>query len=425
MSLTLCTLFFLLLAINVPVSFAFGLATLAAVLTVPNLPLNSLVTRMFVGVDSFTLLAVPFFILAGELMNAAGITNRIVALARTTVGHIRGGLAHVNIASNMLFSGISGSATADASAMGSMMIPAMIREGYHKDFAVAVNAAASSMGPIIPPSIMMVIYGSIANVSIAKLFLAGIIPGIMIGISLMMVAYVIAVRRGYPAEKRASLPEVLRSIRAASVALGMPVIVLGGMFSGVFTATEAGAVAVVYALLIGFFVYRTLNLRKLVHILTEAAILSAAAMLVIALSTGFAWLLAWDGFAGTMTDLLLGASSNPVVVLLLVIVALQILGLFVDGIPVLVIMTPVLLPAVLKLGVDPIHFGVILVMSTVIGSVTPPVGVLIFIGCSIARATISEVFWVLWPFCAALFIVLLAVTLFPPLAMFIPQIFFQ
>ena len=423
MTLFLCFSFFALIAINVPVAFAFGIATLAALVTHPTLPLNSIVTRMFVGVDLFTLLAVPFFILAGELMNASGITNRIVDFSRTLVGHIRGGLAHVNIVSNMLFSGISGSATADASALGSIMIPAMIRNGFHKDYAVAVNAAASSMGPIIPPSIMLVIYGSIANVSISELFLGGIIPGLLIAVSLLVVAYVIAVQRGYPAERRAKLEEVWRAGRSALVALTMPVVILGGMFTGIFTATEAGAVAVAYALIVGLFVYRTIKVSQLLHIFTDAAVMTAAAMLVIATSTGFAWLLAWDGFGSTIMNGLLSISTHPVVVLVLIIIALQIVGLFVDGIPVLVIMTPVLLPVILNLGIDPVHFGIIIVMSTVIGSVTPPVGVLIFIGCSIARATLSEVFWVLWPFCFALFAVLLAVAFYPPLVLAIPQFF--
>jgi C4-dicarboxylate transporter DctM subunit len=270
---------------------------------------------------------------------------------------------------------------------------------------------------------MMVIYGSIANVSIAKLFLGGIVPGILIGLSLMVVAYLIAVRRGYSAAPRAGLREIATSARSAAAALGMPVIVLGGMFGGVFTATEAGAVAVVYALAIGLFLYRTLDARKIVHSLVEASVMSAAAMLVIALSTGFAWLLAWDGFAARVSEALLAVSSNPIVVMLLIVIVIQIIGLFVDGIPVLVIMTPVLLPAVTQLGIDPIHFGVVMVMSCVIGSVTPPVGVLIFIGCSIARATMSEVFWILWPFCGALFAVLLLAALYPPLVMTIPQLF--
>lgn len=423
MTLFLCIAFFVLIAINVPVSFAFGIATLAAIVAHPTLPLNSLVTRMFVGVDSFTLLAVPFFILAGELMNASGITTRIVDFSRTLVGHIRGGLAHVNIISNMLFSGISGSATADASALGAIMIPAMIRNGFHKDYAVAVNAAASSMGPIIPPSIMLVIYGSIANVSIAELFLGGIIPGLLIAVALLAVAYIIAVRRGYPAERRAKLTEVIQAGRSALIALLMPLIILGGMFTGAFTATEAGAVAVAYALIVGLFVYRTIKPAELVRIFVDASVMTAAAMLVIAMSTGFAWLLAWDGFAGAIMDGLLSISTNPIVVLILIIIALQIVGLFVDGIPVLVIMTPVLLPVILNLGLDPVHFGIIIVMSTVIGSVTPPVGVLIFIGCSIARATLSEVFWVLWPFCLGLFAVLLAVAFYPPLVLAIPQFF--
>lgn len=422
MLVTLFLTFFVLLLINMPIAFALGIASAVTLFFDDTLPLNSIVTRAFVGVDSFTLLAIPFFIIAGELMNACGITERIVAFARSLVGHIRGGLAHVSIVSSMFFSGISGSATADASALGSMMIPAMKKNGYDADYAVAVNASSSAMGPIIPPSIMMVIYGSIANVSIAQLFLGGFVPGLMVAIGLMLMAYYIARKRGYPAPPRSELPPVFQSLRGALWALAMPVIILGGIFSGIFTATEAGVIAVAYATLVGTFVYKTLTLKLVGELLVNAAVTTAAAMFLIAMATSFAWLLAWAGFGVAVLEVLGGISSNPTIALLMILGFILILGLFIEGIPILIIFTPVLLPVILGLGIDPVYFGVVLVMAVVIGSVTPPVGILTYICCSIAGITISQAFRGLVPFCAVLICVLLAVALFPSLIMTVPHL---
>lgn len=415
--------FFVLLLINMPIAFALGIAAAVTLAFDATLPLNSIVTRAFVGVDSFTLLAIPFFIIAGELMNACGITERIVRFSNSLVGHVRGGLAHVTIVSNMFFSGISGSATADASALGSMMIPAMKKNGFDADYAVAINASASAMGPIIPPSIMMVIYGSIANVSIAQLFLGGFVPGLMVAAGLMAMAYIIAKNRGYPVPTRSELPPILPAFRDALWALAMPVIILGGIFSGVFTATEAGVVAVAYATLVGTFVYRTLTFKLLGELLVDAAVTTAAAMFLIAMATSFAWLLAWAGFGKAVLNVLGGVTTNPTSAVLLILSFILILGLFIEGIPILIIFTPVLLPVIHELGVDPVYFGVILVMAVVIGSVTPPVGILTYICCSIAGITISQAFRGLVPFCAVLICVLLAVAIFPGLITTIPNLF--
>lgn len=414
--------FFVLLVINMPIAFALGIAAAVTLLADDTLPINSLVTRAFVGVDSFTLLAIPFFIIAGELMNACGITERIVAFARSLVGHIRGGLAHVSIVSSMFFSGISGSATADASALGSMMIPAMKKNGFDADYAVAVNASSSAMGPIIPPSIMMVIYGSIANVSIAQLFLGGFVPGVMVGLGLMGMAYYIARRRNYPAIPRSELPPVVSAMRGAAWALLMPVIILGGIFSGIFTATEAGAVAVAYATLVGTFVYKTLTLKLVGKLLVDAAVTTAAAMFLIAMATSFAWLLAWAGFGAAVLSVLGGISTDPTIALMLILLFILILGLFIEGIPILIIFTPVLLPVILGLGIDPVFFGVILVMAVVIGSVTPPVGILTYICCAIAGITISQAFRCLVPFCGVLIAVLFLCALFPTLILAVPTL---
>ncbi|MBO6510562.1 MAG: TRAP transporter large permease [Roseibium sp.] len=414
--------FFVLLLINMPIAFALGIAAATTLLVDDTLPINSIVTRAFVGVDSFTLLAIPFFIIAGELMNACGITERIVAFAKSLVGFIRGGLAHVSIVSSMFFAGISGSATADASALGSMIIPAMKKNGFDADYAVAVNASSSAIGPIIPPSIMMVIYGSIANVSIASLFLAGFIPGVAMGLGLMGVAYYIAKKRNYPAPPRRELPPVLSSFKEAAIALLMPVIILGGIFSGVFTATEAGVVAVAYAAVVGTFVYKTLSFKMVGKLLVNAAVTTAAAMFLIAMATSFAWLLAWAGFGTAVLGVLGGISSNPTVALLLIVLFILILGLFIEGIPILIIFTPVLLPVIQGLGIDPVFFGVIMVMSVVIGSVTPPVGILTYISCSIGGISISQAIRGLVPFCAVLIAVLFLCAVFPAIVMTVPNL---
>ena len=382
---------------------------MAALCFYGDLPLSAIVTRMYSGVDSFTLLAIPFFIAAGEIMNESGITDKIVSFSKALVGHIKGGLAHVSIVSSMFFSGISGSATADASALGSMLIPAMKKSGIDTDFAVAVSASSSAIGPIIPPSILFVIYGSIANVSIAKLFLGGIIPGILIGFALMLVTYLYAKKRGYPSEKRSSLKELIKSFFDSLVALMMPVIILGGIFGGIFTAT----VAVFYAIIVGVFVNKKIKFEDLGRILVKASITTSIALFVISASSAFAWTLAWEGFGDIALNFLTSLSNNPTIILFLILIFVLVLGLFVEGIPVLIILSPVMLPIINGLGIDPVYFGVLLVMAIVIGSVTPPVGILTYISCAIANTTVSKVFWTIWPFCGIMIFVLFLSVLFP------------
>lgn len=414
--------FVVLVFLNTPVAFAMGIASLFAVWLGGSLPLNMLVTRMFVAVDSFPLMAIPFFILAGELMNAGGITRRVVEFSRAIVGHIRGGLAHVNIVASMFFSGISGSATADSSALGSMLIPVMEEDGYSSEFSVAVTATSSTIGPVIPPSIMMVLYGVIANESIAALFLAGIVPGVTVGIGLMVMAYIISVRNGYGSRSKFSWRQLATSLRRALVPLMMPVIILGGVLSGVFTATEAGVVATVYALIVGLFVYRTIKVRNLPNIILKCAITTTIALFVIATASIFGWLLAWEGFPGMIMEVLLSISETPVVVELLIIGMILLLGLFVEGIPVLIIFAPIFVPVVGLMGIDLVQFGVVFVMAVLVGSVTPPVGILLYICCGIAGIPVSQASRVIWPFVLTMVFVIVLFVLVPEIVTFIPNL---
>lgn len=414
--------FLILLFINTPVAFAMGIASLLAVWLKSDLPLNMLVTRMFVAVDSFPLMAIPFFIIAGNIMNAAGITKRIVDFSGSLVGFIKGGLAHVNIVASMFFAGISGSATADASALGSMLIPIMVEDNYSPEFSVAVTATSSTIGPLIPPSIMMVIYGVISNVSIAALFLGGIIPGVLVGIALMVMSYFISVKRGYGTACTFSIKNILVNFKRALIALMMPVIILGGVLSGVFTATEAGVVATVYAIIIGLFVYRTIKFKDLPKLLINSAVTTTICLFVIATASIFGWLLAWEGFPETILNLLLKISENPNVVQILIIVFILLLGLFIEGIPVLIIFAPIFIPVISRLGLDPLHFGIIFIMAILIGSVTPPVGILLYICCGIAKIPVSQASKIIWPFVFMMILVLFLCIFFPSLITFIPEI---
>ena len=414
--------FIVLVFLNTPVAFAMGIASLAAVWFGGDLPLNLLITRMFVAVDSFPLMAIPFFILAGELMNAGGITRRIVEFSRALVGHIRGGLAHVNIVASMFFSGISGSATADSSALGSMLIPVMEEDGYSSEFSVAVTATSSTIGPVIPPSIMMVLYGVVANESIAALFLAGILPGVTVGIGLMVTAYFISVRRGYGSTTKFSWSRLFKSLGKAVLPLMMPIIILGGVLSGIFTATEAGVVATVYALIVGLFVYKTIKIKDIPEIVVRAAITTTIALFVIATASVFGWLLAWEGFPQMIADGLLAVSQTPFVVELLIIAIILLLGLFVEGIPVLIIFAPIFVPVISALGIDLVQFGVVFVMAVLVGSVTPPVGILLYICCGIAGIPVSQASKMIWPFVATMVAVIILFVLFPGIVTFIPNL---
>jgi len=415
------SLFFFLMA-GSPLAVVLGLSSLLALVYQGTVPLSVVTQRMFVAVDSFALIAIPLFILAGEMMNTGGITARLVTFADRIVGHITGGLSHVTVVTNMIMAGISGSAAADAAATGSLLIPSMIKRGYSKAFAGAISAAASTIGPIIPPSIPMVVYGSIANVSIGRLFLGGLIPGVIMGFFLMGVAYVISKRRGYPREERSPLGEIVKSFLASFWAMLMPLIILGGILGGIFTPTEAAAVAVVYAYVVGAFVYRELKMSDLPRIFMNSAVSTAIVMLIIATANLLGWVLSYARIPEAMTDFFLSISSEPWVIFLLINIVLLILGCFMNPTAIIIVMVPFFMPLIEKVGINPIHFGLILTVNTAIGQLTPPVGVCMYISCGIAKITISEFTRECMIFILALVVVLLLITYLPGLVLFLPNL---
>ncbi len=407
--------------LGVPIAFVLGLTSMAALLYSGSIPLLLMPKEMFSGTDSFPLLAVPFFMLAGNLMNAGGITKRLVNFCNILLGYVRGGLALVNVVASMFFAGITGAAVADTSALGSILIPAMTREKYDKDFSAAVTAASSTVGPIIPPSIPMVILGTVGELSIGALFLAGIVPGVMVGLSLLVVAYVISRRRNYPKEKIKSVRELLYGLKDAVLALLMPAIIMGGILGGIFTPTEAAVVAVVYAFVVSFLVYREIRWKDLPKLLIDSVVTTSIIMLVIANSAIFGWILANHQVPQTVAQIFLSISTNKWVILLLINLFLLFVGTFMETTASLIILTPILLPLAVKVGIDPIHFGLVMVLNLVIGLITPPLGVCLFVACGIAKITLEQIVRAILPFLIAAIAVLFIVTYVPELCLWIPR----
>ena len=419
----LMAVFIALAVIGVPVFFAMGLASLVFVLfTDGAVPLNVLASSLVQGMDSYAFLAIPFFFLAGELMNTGGITHRLLGFASSLVGHIRGGLSHVAILSSVVFSGVSGSAVADASAIGSAVIPAMKQQGYPPAYAAAVVAAASTMGPIIPPSIAFVVYALVSDASVGQLFLAGTIPGLLMGVYLLITASIMARRRGFPFSTAASRAQVLASLRDALPALAMPIIILGGIVGGVTTPTEAGVAAVLYAIVVGLFVYRELSWPQIANIVRESMIASGMILLTIAASGIFSWLVANMAIGDTLAKTLLALTDSRWVMLALINVVLLLWGLALEPAVALVTLVPVLVPIANAYQIDLVHLGVIVVLNLMIGQLTPPSGVISFLTAQIAGAPLHAVFREALPFTLALIFVLLLVTFIPPLALWLPHL---
>ena len=424
--LVLVVSFVLLLVLNVPVAFCIGIATILAVLATGELPAFLLVAqRVATGIDSFALLAIPFFVLAGLLMGRGGIARRLIDAADVIVGAFRGGLAYVTTVACMLFGSISGSAVAAVSSIGGFMIPLMNRKGYHRDFNASLTITAATTGLLIPPSNVMIVYSLATGgtVSIAAIFVAGVLPGILVGLGLMVVAGATSVRRGYGKGELVAPREALVRIGRAIPALLLIVIVLGGILGGIFTATEASAIAVVYGLLLSVGLYRELKPRELPGLLLQCGVITSVVMLLVGTSMAMSWILAYENIPQNISAALLGLTDNKVLILLIINLILLAVGTFMDMTPAVLIFTPIFLPVVKDLGVDPIHFGIVMIMNLCIGICTPPVGTCLFLGCGIANTTVSKIIRHLLPFFGAMIVVLLITTYVPWLSLFLPGVF--
>ena len=415
---------FTLLILGVPVAFSLGLASLATMFYL-DIPMVVAFQRMAAGVNVFALMAIPFFIYAGELMNQSGIADRLVRFAHSLLARVRGGLGLVNVASSMMFGAISGSAVASASAMGSALIPIMKKEGYDLDYAVNVTATSATTGLLIPPSHNMIIYAIAAGggVSISSLFLAGILPGAILGLALMLVTYLVAVKRGYAGGTFPGWRKVLSYFAHALPGLFSAFIILGGILSGVFTATESSAIAVIYTIIIAVFVYRSLDWQGFVTASVNAVKTTAMVLMIIAAAAAFGWLLAVTEVPAQLSETLLSISDNPLVILLIVNLILLMLGTFMDMSPLIIITTPIFLPVMTGIGMDPVQFGIMLILNLGIGLITPPVGSVLFVGCAVGGIRIEDTIRTIWPFYLAFVFVLALVTYLPATTLFLPGLF--
>lgn len=421
LALTIFIGFLVLATLGAPIAFAIAMSTGMGIWSQGLIPPSVIVQRMYTSLDSFALAAIPFFLLAGDLMGAGGISRRLINFANALVGHIRNGLAMVNVLTSMFFAGISGSAVADTSAIGAVLIPAMIEEGYDMDFSVVITATSSCIGPIIPPSITMIILGVTADISIGGLFLAGYVPGILIGIALMLMSYffsgTVITSRGH-----FSLRQAWTTFQDSFLALIMPLIIIVGIIAGVFTPTEAGAIAALYAFIIGCFVYRELSLEEIPKILLHAAITTAAINFCLAAASVFGWIMAIERIPQLFTSRILALSDNPTIILLLVNLLLLFTGMIMDTTPAILILAPILFPLATKVGLHELHFGIIMAVNLCIGMCTPPYGVCLFVATSIAKTNVATIVRKLIPFVLSMMAVLLLITYVPALPMFLPRL---
>jgi C4-dicarboxylate transporter DctM subunit len=412
------------LAIGVPIAVAIGVSTLITFIYV-GFPLSAFAARMFAGVNSFTLLAIPFFMLAGALMSEGGMSRRLVRLANSIVGTLPGGLAHVQVLASMFFAALSGSSPATTAAIGGALIPEMNKKGYPKKFTAAIQSVAGTVGTIIPPSIPMVAFGVVGSLSIGKLFAAGFIPGILYGGSLMLVIYFVSKKRHLISATTFSYKELWISFKDAIWALLVPVIILGGIYSGFFTPTEAGAVACVYGLFAGVFIYKELDLKNLQTVFIQSVINSAMVLLIISAASVFSWILSIKGVAAMVGTWFAEVSGNQIVFLLLVVGLLLFMGCFMETVASVLIVTPILLPVSNALGIDPIHFGIIVIMALSLGMSTPPVGENMYIAASIAGITLEELLSEIWILIFAAIVSILIVVFFPSVALFLPRLLYR
>jgi tripartite ATP-independent transporter DctM subunit len=422
----LAAVFVITIVLGVPVSLCLGLAALAFILTSKSTPFEILPTLMFAGIDSFPLMAIPFFIMAGDLMGRSAVLPRLVELADSIVGHLKAGLAYVNILASMFFAGVTGVAVADTAAIGSMLVPSMIRQGYRRSFSAVVTAASSIMGPIIPPSVAMLIYAYVygGGISVAKLFLSGAVPGVIVGLGMMGLVFVMSLKRDFPVTPGGfSLRRVMRAMRRAILGLMVPIIILGGIIGGFFTPTEAGAVAVAYALFIGVVVMGTLKPRDIALSILTSCKTSAVVFLLLATAKVVAWILITNQVPQKVADLLQSITTSPQVFLVLTVVFLLLLGFVLEAVATMIMLIPVLAPIAAAFGVEPHHLGLIIVMTVQVALITPPVALGLFIVIPMAGCSIEEAVREIWPFLILVFMVILLVIFVPEVAMWLPRQF--
>lgn len=421
--LLLFALLFILLTISIPIGIALGIATMITMLLTSNTPILLIAQNAFASLDSFPLMAIPFFMLAGSLMGSAGISKRLLKLSDALIGAITGGLAMVTTVSCMFFAAISGSGPATVSAIGSFMIPEMKEQGYSEGFAASITASAGSLGVIIPPSIPFVIYGVVSGASVGEMFMAGIIPGILLGIGIMGTAYVISKKRGYKGNvQKATKGELIHSLKDAIWALLVPIIILGGIYGGIFTPTEAAVVAVVYSLIIGKFVYKELDFKKTYNSFKDAVLINGATTFMIGLSMSFASYLTMEQIPTKLAQTLLSITDNRIVILIVINLFLLVVGCFVDNISSMIILTPIFLPVVVRLGIDPVHFGLFMTIALAIGFVTPPYGANLFVASAVSGVKMEKISKNMIPFILTFIVLLFLFTFIPQFSMLLPSL---
>ena len=424
MLVTAFILFFVFLMLGVPIAFSLGLGSVVAIFMDDKISSMLVAQKLFSSINSFSLMAIPFFMLSGELMEAGGISKRLVNIAKAFVGHITGGIGMVDIGTSVLFAGVSGSGGAGTAAVGSMLIPSMLKNGYPRGLAAVIQACAGSLGPIIPPSLTMIIYCSLTGLSIGECFMAGVIPGLIIGLGVAVVTYFYARRLGIKGDERVPYRERLTAIKDGILAIIMPLIIIGGIVSGIFTPTESGAIAVIYALVIGMFVYKEFTYRELPRIFLKAASMTGMALLIVAGASIFSWLVAYEKFPKMIITFLTGLTDNKYVIMMLLVLFLLFVGMFIETLSATIICAPILMPVAAQYGIDPIQFALIMVITLVYAGVTPPVGGVLFITMGIAKAKMKEALTYLAPYLGIICIVILLLIFVPQISLLLPRLLF-
>ncbi|HOB88610.1 MAG: TRAP transporter large permease [Bacillota bacterium] len=424
MTALMLIIFLLLLLIGIPIFIALLIASFAGILYLGDLSLLRVIPQQFFGgMDVFTLLAIPLFILTGNLMNRSALTDKLLDFCRVLVGHLRGGLGHVNVVASIVFAGINGSAAADASAIGSVLIPAMAKEGYDRSYAAGITAGSSLIGPIIPPSIFMVLYGAMTNQPIGALFAGGVIPGLLLGVAFMIMNHYYSVKYDYPvSNRRASLKEITETTRHSIVALIAPIIIIGGILLGIVTPTEAGALAVFYVAIVGFFITKKLTVKLFIEAILETVRSTSVIFVIMGGAAALCWLLKWEQVPQKVAMMLVNVSNNPTVLMLILSAIIFVIGMFMEEVAALILLTPVVAPVAMMAGINPIHFGIVMTLNITIALITPPMGACVHIVSAVGKVPLEKMFKDIWPFVGVSMIVLLLVILFPPLVTFLPGI---